>query len=64
MEDNSDRTEILAMLAKMYSGGEIILWLTPPNELLQGKTADQMIEEGEADEVRTAVQRLLDGVYI
>lgn len=64
MDDRDERSEIINLLAEMYSGGEIILWLTSPNELLDGKIANQMIEDGEADEVRIVIQRMLDGSYI
>lgn len=62
MDDS--KGEIISMLSEMYSGGEIIVWLTSPNKLLDGKTADEMIANGEADKVKTVIQRMLDGSYI
>ena len=64
MDDRSERTEIIDLLAEMYSGGEIILWLSSPNQLLDGKIANEMIDGGDADEVRAVVQRMLDCVYL
>lgn len=64
MEAQNERDEIESLLSALYSETEIILWLTSPNKLLDGKIADEMIEDGEADEVRAVVQRMLNLDYI
>lgn len=64
MEVQNERDEIESLLTEIYSESEVILWLTAPNELLAGKIADQMIEDGEADEVRAVIQCMLDGAYL
>jgi uncharacterized protein (DUF2384 family) len=51
-------------LADFYDPHEIELWLTRPHKLLGGRSARQLIDDGNIAEVERVLSQLEDGVYL
>jgi uncharacterized protein (DUF2384 family) len=51
-------------LRHFYEPDEIDLWMVTPHPLLDGRTAGELIDEGQADEVERVIAQLEGGVYL
>lgn len=54
----SDLRYVIDRLTEFYTPGETRVWLYARNELLGGKTAMELIHEGQTDEVLQGIERL------
>ena len=54
----SDLRYVVDRLAEFYTPDETRVWLYARNELLEGKTAMELIHEGQTDKVLQAIERL------
>ena len=55
---------IVDKLADIYEPHDARLWLFSRQRLLKDQTPADLIQQGHIDEVLTAVNQLLDGVYL
>jgi transcriptional regulator with XRE-family HTH domain len=55
---------IVDKLADIYEPHDARLWLFSRQRLLQDRTPADLIQQGQVDEVLTALNQLLDGVHL
>ncbi len=55
---------IVEQLSDFYEPQEARLWILSRQRLLEGRVPAEMIQEGNVDEVLTAISQLRDGVFI
>ena len=60
----SDLRYVVDRLADFYSADETRLWLYARNDLLDGKTAIELIHEDRTDEVLQAIEKLDSLAYL
>ena len=60
----SDLRFVVSKLAEFYSPDETRTWLNARNELLDGRRAIEMINDGETEPVIEAIERLSDLAYL
>ena len=60
----SDLRYVVFRLADFYSADETRLWLYARNDLLDGKTAIELIHDGRTDEVLQAIEKLDSLAYL
>jgi hypothetical protein len=56
-------SHIETMLAELYEPEGVRVWMTSPHRWFKGKSAVEMIADGQTDEVVAAINILIDGAF-